>query len=241
MAPGERVGLRAFTASWSFALLSFARASGMAGASDRAAGCSWGAPWGRGARVEVWRVLGVGGVVPMAAGGMDLCAITASCSFALPSFATASGGARASDRAAGCSWGVPWGRGARVEVRRLWGVGGVVPMAPGAWVVVPSAHHVLLLCCLLQGPQVWQGLWIGLLVALGERHGAEVRVLRCGGCWALGAWCQWPRGAWIFVPSPHHVLLLCCLLPGLQKRKGLRIGLLAALGECHGAEVRVLR
>ena len=25
----------------------------MAGALDRAAGCSWGAPWGRGARVEV--------------------------------------------------------------------------------------------------------------------------------------------------------------------------------------------
>ena len=47
MAPGGRVGLRAFTASWFFALLSFARASGMAGASDRAAGCSWGfAPLG---------------------------------------------------------------------------------------------------------------------------------------------------------------------------------------------------
>ena len=46
MAPGERVGLRAFTASCSFALLSFARASGIAGASDRAAGCSWGVPWG---------------------------------------------------------------------------------------------------------------------------------------------------------------------------------------------------
>ena len=53
MAPGERVGLRAFTASWSFALLSFARASGMAGASDWAACCSWGVPWGRDARVEV--------------------------------------------------------------------------------------------------------------------------------------------------------------------------------------------
>ena len=35
------------------------------------------------------------------------------------------------DRAAGCPWGVPWGRGARVEVRRVWGVGGVVPMAAG--------------------------------------------------------------------------------------------------------------
>ena len=36
------MGRRTFTAS--FALLSFARASGMAGASGRAAGCSWGVP-----------------------------------------------------------------------------------------------------------------------------------------------------------------------------------------------------
>ena len=57
-------------------------------------------------------------VVPMAAGGMGPHAFTASCSFALLSFARASGGARASDRATGCSWGVPWGRGARVEVRQ---------------------------------------------------------------------------------------------------------------------------
>ena len=125
------VSPHAFTASCSFALLSFARASGGARASDRAAGCPWGVPWGRVARVEVRRVWGIGGVVPMAAGGMDLCAITASCSFALPSFATASGGARASDRAACCSWGAPWGRGARVEVWRVLGVGGVVPMATG--------------------------------------------------------------------------------------------------------------
>ena len=48
----------------------------------------------------------------------------------------------------------------------------------GAWVLVPSPHHVLSLCCLLQGPQVEQGLLVGLLVALGECHGAEVRVLR---------------------------------------------------------------
>ena len=34
-------------------------------------------------------------------------------------------------RAGGCSWGVPWGRGARVEVRQVWFVGGVVPMAAG--------------------------------------------------------------------------------------------------------------
>ena len=73
----------------------------------------------------------VSGVVSMAAGGMGHRAFTASCSFALLSFARASGMAGASDRAAGCSWGVPWGRGARVEVRRVWGVGGVVPMAAG--------------------------------------------------------------------------------------------------------------
>ena len=92
----------------------------MAGALDRAAGCSWGAPWGRGARVEVRRLWGVGGVVPMATGGVGRRAFSASCSFALPSFARASGGERASDRAACCSWGVPWGRGARVEVRKWW-------------------------------------------------------------------------------------------------------------------------
>ena len=56
----------------------------------------------------------------MAAGGVDLCAITASCSFALLSFARASDEAGASDRAACCSWGAPWGRGARVEVRKWW-------------------------------------------------------------------------------------------------------------------------
>ena len=70
--------------------------------------------------VDVRLVWGVGGVVPMAVGGVGPRAFTASCYFALLSFAWASGGARASDRAAGCSWGVPWGRGARVEVRRWW-------------------------------------------------------------------------------------------------------------------------
>ena len=40
------------------------------------------------------------------------------------------------------------------------------------------------------------------------------------------------------MPSPHHVLLLCCLLQGLQEGQGLRIGMLVALGECHGAEVK---
>ena len=113
------LGPHAFTESRSFALVSFARASGVTRTSVRAAGYSWGVPWGRGARVDVKRVWGVGGVVPMAAGGMGPRAFTASCPFALVSFVRASGGARASDRAAGCSWGVPWGRGARVEVRRV--------------------------------------------------------------------------------------------------------------------------
>jgi hypothetical protein len=117
---GGGMGPHAFTASCSFALLSFARASGGARASDWGTGCPWGVPWGRGARVEVRRVWGVGGVLPMAAGGMGPHTFTASCSFALLSFARASGGARASGRATGCSWGVPWGRGARVEVRRWW-------------------------------------------------------------------------------------------------------------------------
>ena len=44
-----------------------------------------------------------------------------------------------------------------------------------------------------------------------------------------------PRGAWVLVPSPHHVPLLCCLLQGVKEGKRLRIGLLVALGECHGA------
>ena len=74
---------------------------------------------------------GVGGVVPMAAGGVSPHAFTTSCSFALVSFARASKWARALDLAADCSWKVPWGRGARVDVRRVWGVGGVVPMAAG--------------------------------------------------------------------------------------------------------------
>ena len=52
----------------------------------RICSCSWGVPWGRGARVEVRRELGIGGVLPLAAGGMGPHAFTASCSFALLSF-----------------------------------------------------------------------------------------------------------------------------------------------------------
>ena len=89
----------------------------------------------------------------MAAGGMGRRAFSASCSFALLSFARASEGAGASNQAVGCSWGVPWGRDARVDVRRVWGVGGVVPVAAGgAWVFAPSLHHFLSL------PPRW-GVW----------------------------------------------------------------------------------
>ena len=50
----------------------------------------------------------------------------------------------------------------------------VSDLRTGAWVFVPSLFHVLLLSCLLQGPQVRQGLRAGLLVALGEYHGVVV-------------------------------------------------------------------
>ena len=69
--------------------------------------------------------------MPIASGGVGHRAFTASKSFALLSFARALEGARASGRAAGCSWGVPWGRGARVEVRRVRGVGAVLSIAGG--------------------------------------------------------------------------------------------------------------
>ena len=49
-------------------------------------------------------------------------------------------------------------RGARVDVKRVWGAGGVVLMAARAWVLVPSPHHVLLPSCLLPGLQEGQGL-----------------------------------------------------------------------------------
>ena len=79
-----------------FCSVVFCKSFRKAGALDRATGCSWGVPWGRGVRVEVRRVWGVGAVVLskrvlMAAGGMGPHAFTASCSFALLSFASASG------------------------------------------------------------------------------------------------------------------------------------------------------
>ena len=58
--------------------------------------------------------VGRGGRVVDCRGGFALRAFTALSPFALLSSAGASG------RSAGCSWGVPWGRGARVEVRKWW-------------------------------------------------------------------------------------------------------------------------
>ena len=55
------------------------------------------------------------------------------------------------------------------------------------------------------------------------------------------AWCQWPRGAWAPRAFTASCSFLWCLLPVLQEEQGLQIGLLVALGERHGAEVRVSR
>ena len=110
----------------------------------------------------------------MAAGGMGPRAFAASCSFALVSFARASGGARALDWAAGCPLGAPWGRGARVEVRRVLGVGGVVPMAAGG--MGPSClRRIMFLCSgvFCQGfrkaKSFRSGCWLPLGSAMGPR------------------------------------------------------------------------
>jgi len=122
--------------------------------------------------------VGVCGVVSMAAGGRG-----SSCLHRIVFFCSAvfcKGlwcRAWASVRAGGCPWGMPWGRAARVRARRVWGVGGVVPMAAGG--MSPSRLRRIVFIssgCLLQGLQEEQGLRVGLSVALGECHGAEVRV-----------------------------------------------------------------
>ena len=61
-------------------------------------------------------------------------------------------------------------------MRRVLGVEGVVAMAVGGR--GPYAFTALFSFALvsLQGPQVWRGFRIGLLVAHGECHGAEVRL-----------------------------------------------------------------
>ena len=152
------VGIRAFTASCLFALFFFcARASEMAGASDRAAGCS--------CRVNALVVLV----------RRHCCAVVLFLLCCLLHWPQVWQALRIGLLVA---WGMPWGRGARVEVRRLWGVRGVVPVAVehGSSRLYRIMFFALLL--FLQGHQVWQGLRIGLLGALGERHGAGMRVLR---------------------------------------------------------------
>ena len=91
-------------------------------------------------------------------------------------------------------------------------------------------------------PVALQELQIELLVALGECHGAEVRVLRgeaVVGRKGRGANNRGGRvGLRAFTTS---CFLPCCLLQGAQVGQGLQIGLLVALGECHAAEARVFR
>ena len=135
----------------------------------------------------------------MAAGGMGPHAFTASCSFALLSFSRASGGARASDRATGCPWGVPWGRGARVDVRRVWGVGGVVPMATGL--------RIMFFCSgvfckgFIMGKVFGSGCWLLLGSAMGPRCACRGEA----GVGRGGAWFQWPQGGM----GPRAFTALC--------------------------------
>ena len=113
-------------------------------------------------------------VVPMAAGGMGPYAFTESCSLALLFFSRASEGPGAFDGAAGCSWGVPWGRGACVDVRRVWGVGGVVPMAAGGVgprAFTASCFFSAILCKgLRSGKSIESSCWLLLGIAMGPRY-----------------------------------------------------------------------
>ena len=54
-------------------------------------------------------------------------------------------------------------------MRRLWGMRGMLQMAAGsAWFFLPSPHHVILLCCILQGSQVQgRGFGSGCCLLLG--------------------------------------------------------------------------
>ena len=183
----------------------------------------------------------MGGVVPMAAGGMGPHAFTASCSFALVSFARASKGARASDRGAGCLWGVPWGRGARIEVRRVWGIGGVVPMAAGG--MGPHAFTASSFFALLSfardsrgGMGFGSGCWLPVGSAMGPR-------CACRGQAGVGRRGRGAHGHWGHGSSCLHRIMFFCsavFCKGLKRGKRLRIGVLVAHGERHGAEVRVL-
>ena len=63
-------------------------------------------------------------------------------------------------------------------MRQVWCVGGVVPMAAGGMGPRGFAASCSFALVSFSGPQEVQGLKIGLLVALGECHWAEVRVSR---------------------------------------------------------------
>ena len=124
----------------------------------------------------------VGGVVPMAAGGMGPRAFVASCAFALVSFARASGEARALDRAAGCPLGVPWRRGVRVKVRQVWFVGGVVPMAAGG--MGPSCLDRIMFFCsgaicqgFRRGKGFRSGCWLPLGSAMVPKKGGNFKTV----------------------------------------------------------------
>ena len=57
------------------------------------------------------------------------------------------------------------------------------------------------------------------------------------GVGGVGAWCQWPRGRGF--SCLHRIMFLCSAVSykGFRRGKGLRTGLLVALGECHGVFV----
>ena len=88
------------------------------------------------------------------------------------------------------------------------------------------------------GPQEGQGLRIGLPVALRGCHGAEVRaeVRRVWGVRGVVPMAAGRMGPRAFTASCSFALLSFERASEGQK---LRIGLLVALGKCHGAEVRV--
>ena len=182
------------------------------------------------------------GMVLMVAGGVGPRAFTASCSFALVSYAGASGGAGASGRAAVCPWGVPWGRGARFQVRRLWGVRGRAAdcrLGRGS----PCRHHIMLFrsAVFCKGSRRGKGFGSGCWLPLGSAMGPRCA---CRGEAGVGRGGRGANGRGGRESSCLHRIMSFCsavFCQGLGRGQGLRIGLLVALGECHGAEVRVSR
>ena len=110
----------------------------------------------------------------------------------------------------------------------------MVPMAAGG--MGPSClHRIMFFCsgvfcqCFRKSKDFRSGCWLPLGSAIGPRCACrgEADVVRGG----RGA--NRPGGPWVFVPSPHHVLLLCCLLQVLQE--GARAsGRVALLGSAMG-------